>query len=134
MKMTRRSHSAKVLQRVIEVTEVSIRTENTVRVNAIPEELRSLHRWLCWVQAPEGKVPKSPRTGSNAKCNDPSTWGSFALALKALGETTDQDGSPRFNGLSFALSADDDIVGIDLDKCRNPNNKTISGWALKIIE
>src|SRR5438105_11087189 len=91
------------------------------RWTTVPAELRELPDWAYWIESPQGKVPKNPRTGGNAKCNDPATWGTFAEARAALAKL-----DPAVNaGLSFALN-DDGIVGIDLDDCRNPNNKKVS--------
>jgi hypothetical protein len=102
--------------------------QNLICVEKIPEELRALRRWAYWVEGPEGKVPKNPRTGGNAKCNDPGTWGTFAEACAALNQVDPTSKA----GLNFALNGDG-IIGVDLDNRRDPGKKAISEWARKII-
>lgn len=72
----------------------------------IPEELKSLEQWVCWVGS--DKIPKSPKSGSNAKSNDPKTWGTFKQAVKAC----DTYG---FDGLGFMFA--NGYFGVDLDHC-----------------
>ena len=115
--------------------------------DVVPLELRQLDRWACWQVVPskDGKKPGKPPIQATGKCfngclsssrhvyarsNDPSTWGSFVMARHYLENLLVPKG--RACGLSFALNGDG-IVGIDLDDCRNPNNKTISVWAIVII-
>jgi archaellum biogenesis ATPase FlaH len=87
----------------------------------VPAELRELPRWC--VSAPGSKMPLNPRTGANAKCNDPTTWGRFDEALAAM----PPGGTPH-----FAL-AGDGIAGMDLDRCRDPATGAIEPWAQAII-
>lgn len=82
----------------------------------VPGELRALRRWACWRGAwkPCGRIDKPPinvRTRQFASSTDPSTWSTFDDAVAAL----ERDRS--LWGLSFALTSDDDLVGIDLDDC-----------------
>lgn len=76
------------------------RTEN------LPEELKSLKQWVCWIGA--DKIPKNPFTGGNAKSNDPSTWGDFQTACKACEQY-------RFDGVGFMFA--NGYFGVDLDHC-----------------
>ena len=76
------------------------------KIENIPQELRNLDRWVCWQGS--DKIPKNPHNGRNAKSNDPSTWGSFELAIEACNRY-DFDGL----GLMFAPP----YFGVDLDKC-----------------
>ena len=84
-----------------------------LRLDAIPADLKALPQWVSWQSFPRGdgkkptKVPINPATGGNAKSNDPSTWGTFDMAVKRA-STDDLAGI----GLMFA---GDDLVGIDLD-------------------
>ena len=81
-----------------------------------PKELLSLHRWLDWREerCPKKhrpvKVPYDPKSGNRASTVDPATWGTVDEAL-AVVETH------KYDGIGFVLSAKDDIIGIDLDKC-----------------
>jgi len=106
---------------------------SNIKKSGIPLELRRLSRWACWRYAPKdrggkaGKPPFNPLSGEYASPTDPATWVSFDEAWEGY-----QSGD--YDGISFALSGDDDIVGIDLDDCRNPNNKRNAEWAQGIID
>ena len=76
------------------------------QVQNIPEELRAVPQWVCWVGS--DKVPKNPHTGRNAKSNDSSTWGTFEEAINACIEY-------RFDGLGFMFAPP--YFGVDLDHC-----------------
>jgi len=76
------------------------------RIENIPEELRDLEQWCCWVGS--DKIPKSPKNGKNAQSNNPGTWGTFAQAVKAC-ETF------GFDGLGFFFA--NGYFGVDLDHC-----------------
>lgn len=70
-------------------------------VSQIPFELTQLDQW---VVASFNKNPVNPRTGHEAKVNDPSTWGSFEEAQRC--------GYPH---IGFVLAKDDPYTIIDLD-------------------
>ena len=75
--------------------------------NAIPVELRKLHRWVVWKGA---KVPYcATAVASKASVTDRSTWSTFEQAQTAF----DEGG---YQGLGFVLNGDG-VAGIDLDKC-----------------
>lgn len=76
------------------------------RIDNIPEELKQVKRWVCWVGS--DKVPKNPYTGRNAKSNNPDTWGSFDDAVSACERY-------RFDGLGFMFAPP--YFGVDLDHC-----------------
>jgi hypothetical protein len=61
-----------------------------------------------------------------AKSNDPATWSSF-------GEATSACKSGHYSGIGFVFSDEDDILGVDLDKCRNPETGAIEPWAAEIV-
>src|SRR5437016_11552935 len=101
-------------------------------VSNIPTELTLLRQWVAYRLEPragETKLTKTPyrAPGVRAKTNDLSTWLTYetacALAL--------QDG---FAGIGFVFSRDDPYTGIDLDKCRNPENGQVDESAQGIIE
>jgi len=75
-------------------------------VDNIPIELRGLKQWVCWVGA--DKVPKNPYTGSNAKSNDPGTWGTLQDAVAACEKY-------HFDGVGFEFAHG--YFGVDLDHC-----------------
>lgn len=72
----------------------------------IPQELKQLKQWVCWVGS--DKIPKNPFNGRNAKSNDPNTWGTFEQACKACEVF-------RFDGLGFMFA--NGYFGVDLDHC-----------------
>lgn len=82
----------------------------------IPDELKSLARWVCWsYRRPKKKWTKPPinaRTGKPASTTDSATWSTFVEAVA---------GMKRFgcDGIGIVLCATDDIVGIDMDDCRD---------------
>jgi len=79
---------------------------NVKRKTGIPAELRALPHWV--VSAPDGR-PINPRTGRNAKSNDPRTWATFAEAAEAC-----EARGPGYLP-AFALTADDPYCAVDLD-------------------
>lgn len=99
------------------------------RFGAVPVELKTLPRWVNWRTEVRGdrptKVPVDPKTGHNASCNDPGTWGTFRDALARLNDDT-------VDGIGLQLRAP--YVGIDLDECRNPESGEIESWAQGIID
>jgi primase-polymerase (primpol)-like protein len=99
-----------------------------VHREAIPEELTTSHRWVNWRQVERNgkatKLPVDPITGDPASCSNPTTWGSFDQALvRCEGGGVD--------GIGFQLGSP--FVGIDLDKCRNPETGEVEPWAAKIV-
>lgn len=76
------------------------------RLENIPQELKGLRQWVCWVG--NDKIPKDPHTGGNAKSNDPSTWATFQ-------ETVDACATFCFDGLGFMFG--NGYFGVDLDHC-----------------
>lgn len=77
----------------------------------VPAELKALPQWVAFKlvdrgNGNKGKVPVNPKTGENAKANDPTTWGTFDQAILAV-DLYELDGV----GFEFANG----IFGVDLD-------------------
>lgn len=77
----------------------------------VPEELKKLPQWVAFRivdrgNGNKGKIPVNPKTGENAKANDPTTWGTFDQAIIAV-DLYELDGV----GFEFANG----IFGVDLD-------------------
>jgi len=94
----------------------------------VPESMRKFDQWVCFKLEPGDKdkpkkVPKDPKTGQNAKSNDPSTWSTFAEAVEAV----DRYG---FDGIGFEFA--NGFFGVDLDHV--VTNGEISNMARDIIE
>ena len=88
---------------------------------AIPAELRTLHRWVCWRFEPRaqgeepGKIPYDARSiRSRASSTDPTTWASFDEAANAYAERV---GEPdAYDGVGVVLDGDR-LAGVDIDDC-----------------
>lgn len=99
-------------------------------MNRIPDKLKEINHWVCWKYEDHGKpkldkVPKNPRTGHNAKSNDPTTWHSFGEAIQAKEKY-------NFDGIGLMLDHKKlPLVGIDLDNC--VDNDTVKPWAREIV-
>lgn len=95
----------------------------------IPQELKKLNRWVCWKkESRKGgptKVPVNPKTGGRAMSNNPSTWGSFEAALECMKVK-------NLEGIGFMFNGDG-IVGVDIDKCRDPETGILSSEAKDIV-
>ena len=99
------------------------------KLDCIPSELKALNQWVCWKSVDKGgpkptKVPVSP-LGNAASTTDPTTWSSFADAVEYM------ELDEEVAGLGIVLR--DDLIGIDLDKCRDPETGIIEDWAWDII-
>jgi len=115
---------------------------NALRPNydCIPTELKTRNQWVCWVlkkteqlngkapKKPFTKVPICPSTGKFASTTDPTTWTDFATAWNYYGKFA-EDG--RIHGLGFILR--EDLIGVDLDGCRDVDTGEIAEWAGNII-
>lgn len=103
---------------------------NPDHANAIPAELKRLDRWVLWKREERGgrptKVPYS-LSGQKAKSDNPATWSTFETTLDHL-----QVHRTTFDGIGFVLSAEDDIIGVDLDHCIDPTG-TVMPWARRIV-
>jgi len=78
--------------------------ENLIIQN-LPQEMKSKPNWVCH----RNKVPVDAKNGKNASCADATTWSDFETAV-AYANANDL-------GLGYQFSADDDIVGVDIDHC-----------------
>jgi putative DNA primase/helicase len=98
-----------------------------VKVESIPEELRTRPQWVVWKAVGEkpDKVPHSARTGRRASSTDLLTWSTFQESLQAY-----ENGD--YAGLGFVFSSADPYTGIDLDDCVDADGE-IAGWALAIV-
>jgi putative DNA primase/helicase len=97
----------------------------------IPQRFTRRHQWVTWCyEERDGKPTKvlyTPGTNRRASSTDLMTWRPFEDAVQALE-------SGRYDGIGFVFCSADPFVGIDLDKCRNPETGEIAAWARKIID
>jgi putative DNA primase/helicase len=93
----------------------------------ISPDLRALSRWLCWQPAERAgkvtKVPMSGRHGGAIDATSASTWVTYEQAAELA----------RHRGFGVGVALGDGLTGIDLDKCRDPQNGSIAAWAVGII-
>ena len=90
--------------------------------------LQKRSQWVAWDYrgARRAKVPVAANSGANASVSDPTTWSDYAAAA-------DRARSAGLAGVGFVLTADDGIIGIDLDSCRNPETKALDAWAADVV-
>lgn len=86
----------------------------------VPRELRDLKQWV----ARHGKLPVNPMNGKLASATDPATWGDFEMTLA----------TKNSDGVGFVFTAENGLVGIDLDTVRNPETGWVAPAAKEIIE
>jgi len=100
--------------------------------DGIPGDIADLPQWVGWqwewIADDERwtKVPLNPLTGKHASSTNAITWATLDVALAFAR----REGSP---GVGFVVTPDDPYVGIDLDKCRDPETGDIEPWAVAII-
>ena len=98
----------------------------------IPARLTERPQWVNWrLEERDGKytkVPYTPGTPRRASSTDLMTWRTFSEALAAY-----EAGEPPYDGIGFMFCSADPFVGIDLDKCRNPETGKVAEWAREII-
>ena len=108
----------------METAEIQVQTEN------IPDELRSIPRWVTWkyVEKEQGKKPQKlpfdPNTGAQGDSTDPAKWADFDRSLEVY-----RGGG--YAGIGLTFSDDDDITGVDLDHCVDGDN--ITPWGAAVV-
>ena len=90
------------------------------------QNIRDLRQWLCWRTEERGgkltKVPYSPLTGERASSTNSETWSGYSEAVKACKEH-------GYGGIGFVFTSEDNLCGVDLDGCLDPETGEIEGWA-----
>lgn len=91
-------------------------------------ELTLLPNWVVYRLFDNGtnklsKLPFNPITSTPAQTNNPSTWGTFELAVDAFENHT-------YDGIGFILS--NGYAGIDIDDCVRKNK--LSRFAYDVVE
>lgn len=126
------------VQQITEISQVQNDKKNTLEYvqkeyHNIPQELKDLRQWVCIdtkLEKIDGvdklkKFPKNPHSGYNAKSDDSKTWGTFNDALAGCQKY-------HYDHIGFAFSETDDYLGIDIDKCVNPDG-TFSPIAQEVL-
>ena len=100
--------------------------------DVFPPALAERKQWICWRLEPSSKgdrpnkTPYSPHANRRASSIDPGTWGTLAEA---------QSAHERFGytGLGFVFTKEDDLVGVDIDHCRNKDTGALNETAAAIV-
>jgi len=95
----------------------------------IPEVLRASRHWV----ARKDKKP-CDLSGKSGGWQAPDFWLSFQEVLDAVVTAPE-----KFSGLGYIIAreealGDHQLIGIDLDACRDPRNGWISPWAIEILQ
>ncbi|MBP2641029.1 MAG: hypothetical protein H6Q66_1980 [Firmicutes bacterium] len=104
---------------------------NLNKISSVFNQFIDETRWVCYKKVWDesrrkfNKIPISPITGCGAKSNDSRTWATYNQALVCMRS------HKKIAGIMIALSADDDLVGIDIDDCISDGQ--ISTLAQRII-
>ena len=128
--MTRKSSETEI---PLSAAEIKAQRDN-MNVDAIPQSLKDIPHWVCWIGKHKGgnpkftKIPINPKTRKNASTNMPSTWGAFDQALSSFRKHT------NLCGIGFVFGPDDPFVGVDLDNCRDPDTGELSPVAREILD
>ena len=100
-----------------------------VEIANIPQPLRDRPQWVAWRWAwRKGKwtkIPVNPRTGSNAKTDDPKTWAAFDDARNRAS----RDGL----GIGYVFHESDPFAGVDFDDCFDIETGAVDPIALDRI-
>jgi len=104
-----------------------------VKFENIPLDLKMIPRFCLWKytlvgQGESEKWSKLPMqaSGKPASVSNSATWADFLTVQKAY-----ENGN--FDGIGFVFTGDDDLIGIDIDDCRDPESGQISAFATDII-
>ena len=106
-----------------------------VQFDNIPMELKRIPRWVLWRLVEVGeednrrwsKMPTQP-SGLPASSTNPKTWADF-LTIQAAYQNTPE----KFAGIGFVFTAQDNIIGVDLDDCYDADSSAFTNAALQHI-
>lgn len=101
---------------------------------AIPRELTSVPNWIVWryEHNEDGKAtkvpyrPRSPRV--HASATDRATWTSYQFAASVAAK------DPTIAGVGWVFADGEDITGIDLDACIDPETGLMEAWADELVD
>ena len=108
-----------------------------------PDELYLSRSWIGWrleydPENPDAKPKKIPVVlVEGVSVRDylkPHAHVSYDEAVKAFVARRHANGRRRLDGVGFVFTPEDNKLGGDLDKCRDPITGTVQDWAQKIID
>lgn len=103
-----------------------------VKAENIPAQLKAMPNWVVWrYEFAEGrkkpaKPPFDPKTGRNAKTNNPADWSDFAVAMERYR-------AGGWAGVGLVLTPDLGTVAVDMDRCVLPGGE-IEPWAQAVLD
>ena len=97
----------------------------------LPQAMINLPQWVMWkyIDKGDGKATKVPfqTNGKPASSTNPATWNEFEQVKNCY------EMSNQYTGIGFVFIEGGDMVGVDIDGCRNPETGEVAEWAKKII-
>lgn len=104
-------------------------------VSELIKELSPHRHWLVYKKETvtkgknKGKINKVPyqTNGYKGSPTSPKSWTTYDEARAAVDNGT-------FDGIGYALTADEGYICIDLDHCVNPETGEIDQWAMEILD
>jgi primase-polymerase (primpol)-like protein len=106
-------------------------TSLPVKAENIATRLCERDQWLLWrlesVDDRVKKVPYSAHTSRKADVTDKRNLAPYHAVLAAYR-------TGGWAGIGFVPLPEDDLAGIDLDHCRDPETGMIDWWAAQIVE
>ena len=115
-----------------------------------PQKITQRYQWIAWrfnqfdcAKTPEQRCASCPLNGKTdatvpirvfgcgdyASATDPTTWASYDEAL-----IYHKRPDTRTDGVAYMLSSSGPIVGIVLERCRDPVTDEIDTWAQEIVD
>jgi len=94
-------------------------------------DLFEAEKWCIWRLKDGVKLPYSAYSSGplHASTDTPMTWASGELAYKRA-----RYGKIPCNGIGYVFHEDGPLVGVDLDKCRDPRTGDIEDWAREVVD
>jgi len=110
---------------------LSVAVESMIDKSILPTEMCVREQWICWREEKRNgdttKIPVDPESGDFASSTDDRTWSDIETALEYAS-------TGKADGIGFVFTRTDPLVGIDLDKCRDPETGKPDKDVKKIVQ
>jgi putative DNA primase/helicase len=98
----------------------------------LPAILKDLPNWVAWKLVDDTKPPFIVGTNFKVRASstDPSSWTDFVTAISKTAVSGTE-------GVGFVLGGpaiERELVGVDIDGCRNPRTGELAPWADKLVD
>ena len=111
--------------------------EESSRDFFVPQKLKNQQNWLTWKLEQRGerttKVPYSVKGHYQAGTQSPDEWGTYTEATERVADSRNKRPQNPITGVGFVFNGTD-IVGVDLDNCRDADTGETEDWAVEVIE